>query len=213
MMDARCPQLDGFRFFYVLPLSPQRLLVEETRFSPSSALDVSGARAAVHQYAARFGEVTHVLREEVGVLPMPWAMDWESLGQRLPDGAGLVAGGYGGGFFHPATGYSLPVALRFAEQMGLRAQGGADAARWECFLRDHRAQATFALHLNRLLFTGFAETDMWGVLSRFYCLPEPLIERFYAMSSTMTDRARILVGKPPRGFSLRRALSAARGAA
>ena len=49
---------------------------------------------------------------------------------------------------------------------------------------------------------------MWGVLSRFYGLPEPLIERFYAQSSSLTDRARILLGRPPRGFSLRRALSA-----
>ncbi|MEY4575460.1 MAG: hypothetical protein RL701_163, partial [Pseudomonadota bacterium] len=76
---------------------------------------------------------------------------------------------------------------------------------WQQFTRDHRAQAAYALQLNRLLFTGFVETDMWGVLARFYHLPEDLIERFYALSSTLTDRARILIGWPPRGFSLLRA--------
>jgi lycopene beta-cyclase len=111
----------------------------------------------------------------------------------------------------------LPAALRFAEQLVGRLNAGCDTSSWDRFLREHRAQATFALHLNRLLFTGFVETDMWGVLSRFYRLPEPLIERFYAMSSTFGDRARILVGKPPRGFSVTRTLAAAwsagRGAA
>jgi lycopene beta-cyclase len=124
----------------------------------------------------------------------------------------LVAG-YRGGFFHPATGYSLPVALRFAENLCKRIGHGADTEALPRFLHEQRSQATFALHLNRLLFTGFAETDMWGVLARFYRLSEPLIERFYALSSTTSDRLRILGGRPPRGFSLVRALSAALRAA
>jgi lycopene beta-cyclase len=207
MMDARCAQLDGFRFFYVLPLSPTRLLVEETRFSLSSALSVSAGRAEVQAYAARFGEIASVVREEIGVLPMPWAMAFP---EPRPDGV-LVAG-YRGGFFHPATGYSLPVAVRFAESL-CKHLHHSDASALPRFLHEHRSQATFALHLNRLLFTGFAETDMWGVLARFYRLSEPLIERFYAMSSTTADRFRILGGRPPRGFSLVRALSAALRAA
>lgn len=207
MMDARCPQRDGYRFFYVLPLTARSLLVEETRFSLSSGLDVPRGRAAVRSYAARFGAISRVLREEVGVLPMPWSV---SFAPPAPDAA--LPAGYRGGYFHPATGYSLPAALRFAERLGALRAHGPQTPAWECFLREHRSQATFALHLNRLLFTGFAETDMWGVLSRFYRLSEPLIERFYAMSSTLADRARIMIGRPPRGFSLTRALSAARGA-
>jgi lycopene beta-cyclase len=208
MMDARCAQLDGFCFFYVLPLSPTRLLVEETRFSKTAGLAIDDARVAVHSYAERYGEIASVVREEVGVLPMPWAMDWPAPGSD----AALVAG-YRGGFFHPATGYSLPVALRFAESLCERLHHGPDAAAWQRFLRDYRSQATFALHLNRLLFTGFAETDMWGVLARFYRFSEPLIERFYALSSTTADRLRILSGRPPRGFSLVRAVRAALRAA
>src|SRR5687768_15336899 len=33
LMDARVPQTDGFRFFYVLPLAAERVLVEDTYFS------------------------------------------------------------------------------------------------------------------------------------------------------------------------------------
>lgn len=212
MMDACCSQRDGFRFFYVLPLTAQRLLVEETRFSPTSTLAVADGRAAVHSYAARFGEVSSVVREERGVLPMPWALEWSELGagaaSSFSPSQSMLEGGYRAGFFHPATGYSLPVAIRFAENLCTRIHPSSDHAAWQRFLREHRSQATFALHLNRLLFTGFAETDMWGVLARFYRLSEPLIERFYALESTTADRLRILSGWPPRGFSLVRALTA-----
>ena len=208
LMDARCTQTDGFRFFYVLPLAPARLLVEETRFSLTPALDRDAARAAVQAYAVRFGTVTRVVREEIGILPMPWSMPSAA----HPEHVALLAG-YRGGYFHPATGYSLPAAVRVAEAIGqsLREackQGELLGTSWERFLKQHHSQSRYALQLNRLLFTGFAETDMWGVLSRFYGLPEPLIERFYALSSSVADRARILLGRPPRGFSLRRALSA-----
>jgi lycopene beta-cyclase len=204
MMDAQCPQLDGYRFFYVLPLSPTRLLVEETRFSLNSTLDVDAGRAAVRAYAAQYGEIASVVRQETGVLPMPWSMRSSEL-----DPEHAIVAGYRGGFFHPATGYSLPVALRFAESLCKGLGRATDTEALLRFLQAQRSQATFALHLNRLLFTGFAETDMWGVLARFYRLSEPLIERFYALSSTTSDRLRILGGRPPRGFSLVRALSAA----
>jgi lycopene beta-cyclase len=42
------------------------------------------------------------------------------------------------------------------------------------------------------------------VLERFYRLPQPLIERFYAGEATLADKARILAGKPP--VPIRRAL-------
>jgi lycopene beta-cyclase len=45
------------------------------------------------------------------------------------------------------------------------------------------------------------------VFERFYGLPEPLIHRFYALSLSRLDRARILIGRPPRGFSLGHAMT------
>jgi lycopene beta-cyclase len=210
LMDARCAQLDGFRFFYLLPLAADRLLIEETRFSRTSALDDQAARTAIYRYAERFGAIERCVREERGILPMPWST------AALPRGhsadAALVAG-YRGGFFHPATGYSLPAALRVAEVLGEQLAHEPFGAAWQRFMRQHRAQAGYALQLNRLLFSAFAETDMWGVLARFYHLPEALIERFYAMDSSLADRARILIGKPPRGFSVLRAMSQRKGAA
>jgi len=39
VMDATVPQADGFRFVYLLPLAPDRVLVEDTYFSGSAAPD------------------------------------------------------------------------------------------------------------------------------------------------------------------------------
>jgi lycopene beta-cyclase len=210
LMDATCDQVDGFRFFYVLPLATDRLLVEETRFSLQPSLDMEAGRQAVRAYAARFGVISSCIREEHGVLPMPWSLDSVSNSSDAPaDQAEPLRAGYGGGYFHPATGYSLPAAIRIAEVFGQSAAGVSFSALWRVFARNHRIQAIYALQLNRLLFTGFAETDMWEVLARFYHLPEDLIERFYALSSSVSDCARIVIGRPPRGFSVLRALTRA----
>jgi lycopene beta-cyclase len=205
LMDATCTQSDGYRFFYVLPFAADRLLIEETRFSRSPRVDFEAARAAVNEYAARFGAIEACVREETGVLPMPWSIG-ETLSDDRTRSSPLVAG-YRGGYFHPATGYSLPAAARVAELIGEHALSEPLGTEWQRFVRRHRAQVSYALQLNRLLFSGFAETDMWAVLERFYRLPPDLIARFYALSATVPDRARILIGRPPRGFSLRRALA------
>ncbi|HEY0713964.1 MAG TPA: lycopene cyclase family protein, partial [Polyangia bacterium] len=69
-------------------------------------------------------------------------------------------------------------------------------------------RARFARRLNRLMFRAVAPEDRWGMLSRFYRLPEACIERFFALESTPLDEARILLGRPPRGVSLRAAFAA-----
>jgi len=196
LMDATVPQDDGYRFFYVLPFGPQRLLVEDTVFSRSPRLDVHALTASVLDYAKRFGEVERVVRSEQGVLPMPWSSEMTA-----PERSPLVAG-YQGGFFHPATGYSLPIALRLACLIAAHAPSDVFGPALVELVREHKQQARYAERLNALLFHAFAPADMWNVFARFYRLPDALIERFYALQLTALDRARILVGRPPKGFSL-----------
>lgn len=206
LMDATVPQRDGFRFFYTLPFGPERLLIEETYFSRSAALDPAAARASILDYAARFGSVASVVREESGVLPMPW-----SSATVAPTRSPLVAG-YRGGWFHPGTGYSAPIALRLASHLATRTPREAFDAPLTRLYRRHRSQARYAQLLNRLLFHCFAPETMWNVFARFYTLPDESIHRFYALTLTPLDRARILVGRPPRGFSLSTARQLARTA-
>lgn len=206
LMDATVAQLDGFRFFYVLPLAPDRLLVEDTYFSDTAYLDVATIRERIFEYLAAQGLVcSEILREETGVLPLPWHMD-------LDEPATPLVAGYQGGWFHPVTGYSFPVALRVAQAIAAtpaqRLPGPALLALW----RRHAGQLRFAFRLNWMLFRWFAPEQRFNVLERFYRLPMRTIRNFYAFDLSTLDRARILVGRPPRGLSWRAALSPAMSA-
>lgn len=192
LMDATVEQVGGFRFFYVLPLAPDRLLIEDTCFASTPYLDVPACRTAILAYAeARGWNIAAIIREETGVLALPLALALP------PPGAPFVAG-YAGGYFHPVTGYSFPIAARLAAAV---ATGSPDAL--VAFHRAHAAQLPFALRLNRMLFQWFAPQHRYHVLERFYRMPEATIRRFYALELTALDRARFFAGRPPRGLSLR----------
>jgi lycopene beta-cyclase len=197
LMDARVQQLDGFRFVYVLPFARRRVLIEDTYFSDGPVLDVGAVSERVLAYAAAHGfAATNVLRRESGVLPLPIR---EPL---LDDASGVVQAGYQGGWFHPTTGYSLPVALRLATTLAAHPPGAELRRALGTLRREHARQLRFAVLLNRLLFCGFEPDQRWNVLARFYGLPESTIDRFYALTTTAADRARILCGRPPPGLSL-----------
>ncbi len=208
LMDATVRQADGFRFFYVVPLARDRVLVEDTSFSRSPLLDLDAARTSIDAYARSIGidAGAECIREESGVLPMPWSRSSEI----TFEGRSPLRAGYAGGFFHPATGYSLPIALRLALHVAAHRSEDMFGPDFAQLVQRHKSQARYAQELNRLLFHCFAPDEMWNVFARFYRLPEPLIARFYALSLTRWDQARILVGRPPRGFSLTHALAASR---
>ena len=203
VMDATVAQRDGYRFLYVLPLGARRVLVEDTSFSDSPQLDVAGLRAGALAYAEANGlGGGRVVRDEQGVLPMPF----RGQGPR-PWRSGPLQAGYRGGWLHAATGYSFPIALRLAElvsRLEPEELFGTELAR---LAADVRFQSRFAYRLNHLLFHWFLPEGRTGVFERFYRLPEATIERFYALRTTRGDRFRILVGRPPRGLSLRARLS------
>jgi lycopene beta-cyclase len=200
LMDATLPQDEGFRFMYVLPLGPERLLVEDTYVTDAPFLDRGALRGRVLRYAAEQGwEIEAVEREESGVLPLPWKGR-----QEFPLHGPLLAG-YQGGWFHPVTGYSFPIALRLACALA-RAPLANPRAALKALARAQRAQRGYCQFLNRMFFCWYPPEQRHHVLARFYRLPEPTIRRFYALALSAGDRLRILVGRPPRGLSLRRAL-------
>ena len=197
LMDATVDQIDGFRFVYLLPFSPNSLLVEDTYFCDRPAIDRDALRGRVRDYLDRKGlEVASEIREEVGCLPLPWAGNQVSI--RAP-----LRAGYAGGWFHPATGYSFPVALRLAECIASSPPGELAGSGLRALAKEQRKQVAYCHRLNHMVFHWFAPADRRNVFERFYRLPESLIRRFYALELSAGDRARILLGRPPRGFSLR----------
>jgi lycopene beta-cyclase len=213
VMDATVPQDgDGFRFMYVLPLGDTgRVLFEDTSFSDGPDLDLHGRRLAIDAYLrARGLRIAQVHREESGVLPMPSNNPTPSPAatpRSGPPRAGLAIG-YAGGLFHAGTGYSLPIAAATAVALAT-GKAGADpeAALRPIRERMHAQNRYFAL-LNRLMFAGVAPASRWRIFARFYGLPAATIARFYAARTTLGDRARMLVGRPPPGFRWRSLLPA-----
>jgi lycopene beta-cyclase len=198
VMDATVPQLDGYRFLYVLPLGPDRLMIEDTRYSDGPALDRVAIGLEIDAYAAQNGwAVAQVEREEEGVLPIALAGDIDAYWAQATPGVPEV--GLRSALFQPTTGYSLPDAARTAEAIAAAPDLTSAAIRT---LTETTSKAAWNARgyyrlLNRMMFRACEPNQRYRVLERFYRLPQPLIERFYASDATMGDKIRILTGKPP----------------
>lgn len=211
IMDAAVPQIDGFRFAYLLPLSPKELLIEDTYYSSSPLLEPQAIGSHLDELADRITNGSgKFVSEEQGVLPVVIDGDLDDL---WPATDQLPRLGLAGGFFHPTTGYSLPDAVANAvlltEEKDLRSQAVARRLRYraESLWRERR----FFQLLNRMLFKAAEPADRYRVLEHFYRLPPAVISRFYAARLTALDKFRILTGRPP--VPIGRALSSLRSRA
>ncbi len=198
IMDATVEQFDGYRFVYLLPFAADRLLVEDTYYSASAALDPAALEARALAYAAAQGwRVAEVLAREQGVLPIALGGDLEAyLAEADP---ALPEVGLRAPLFHPVTGYSLPEAAALAHDLAAAPEltSASVAARVRAQVRQRWREGGFLRMLNRMMFLAAEPADRYRVLERFYRLPEPLIERFYAGRPSLSDRLRILTGAPP----------------
>ncbi|MDM7457825.1 MAG: lycopene beta-cyclase CrtY [Paracoccus sp. (in: a-proteobacteria)] len=197
IMDATVTQEDGYRFIYLLPFTPTRILIEDTRYSDGDGLNDADLARSSLDYAAAQGWTGREMRRERGILPIALAHD--AAGFWRDHAAGPVPVGLRAGFFHPVTGYSLPVAVQVADVIAALPEPTTETLR--AAVRDfglkRARQDRFLRLLNRMLFRGCPGPGRYRLLQRFYRLPEPLIERFYAGRLTWADRLRIVTGKPP----------------
>lgn len=195
IMDGRVRQQDGYRFIYLLPFGPNELMIEDTYYSDTPALDPVGLAAAIDAVAADFGSSPKMIDQETGVLPVVIDGDVRALWK----GSGVPLLGIRGGFFHPTTGYSLPDAaanaLFLARQKSFNPQSIFKAVS-DRALQAWQRRRFFQL-LNRMLFRAADPDERYRILQHFYRLPESTIARFYAAELTTMDKVRILSGRPP----------------
>ncbi|MGY1581139.1 lycopene cyclase family protein [Streptomyces sp. MN13] len=120
LMDFRVPQpRHGLAFGYVLPLAPDRALVEYTEFS-RTPLTTTAYEAALARYCddtLKLGSYT-VESAEQGVIPMTDA--------RFPrrTGPAIFRIGTAGGATRPATGYTFAAVQRQARAVAAALHGG-----------------------------------------------------------------------------------------
>jgi lycopene beta-cyclase len=201
LIDATCPQLDGFRFFYLLPWDQTRLLVEETFYSDTSELNEERISRSIKSYIERRGwTIKSIDREERGVIPVP--LTAESITTGVAGEPVLL--GSRAGFFHATTGFSLPDAVRFAEFLAKAPEITTQSARDSLakFRRPWLSRQRFYRLMNRLLFQASEPALRYTILQKFYEHTDDVIQRFYGGRTTWTDRVRILSGKPPVPVSL-----------
>ena len=197
IMDASVEQVDGYRFVYVLPLGDREIFVEDTYYSDAPQFEATEIHRRIALYAERQGwAVDAVVHEESGVLPVVKGGDFTRF---WPPGDPLARTGIRSGLFHAVTGYSLPMAVALATDLARGSHAdGADLAR---IIRNraerHWRRQGFYRLLGRLLFDAASPPERRRIFERFYRLPAPLIERFYAGDSTPADKIRILCGRPP----------------
>ncbi len=206
IMDATVEQSDGYRFVYSLPFTSTELLVEDTYYSTSPALDDAAIGAGLDAQLAKLAPgPAEQVEQERGVLPVLLGGSVDALWN---EGAAVPRLGLRGGFFHPTTGYSLPDAVRNAVLLADQAELST-AALYDLFHQRARRlwkERKYFQLLNRMLFHGADPAGRYRVLEHFYRLPEPVIGRFYAGELTAADKVRILSGRPP--VPITRAVSA-----
>jgi lycopene beta-cyclase len=178
-----------------------RAAIKDTPYSDTPDVSVVRARRAILEYARAAGwRVREVTREEVGCLPIPLGgtlAEWVATAG--PAAPGVLRAGVGAGLFHATTGYSLPFAVRFAEEIGgrLLAGDGGVAATAEQMATREWERGRYLRFLNRMLFRAANPAHRYRVFEKFYRFDEPLIARFYAARLTPMDQVRILTGRPP----------------
>ena len=198
VMDATVEQVDGYRFVYCLPFGTDEIFIEDTYYSDSPMIDHAALADRIGAYARSQGwRIERVVHEEQGVLPVVAAGDWDAFWRS--SGGQMARAGTRAGLFHPVTSYSVSEAVRFAlalaQQPDLTHAPLADfSERWA---RRHWQRSSFGRLLSAMLFQAAEPLLRYRMMEHFYRLDTRLIERFYAGRSTLLDRARIFLGKPP----------------
>lgn len=198
IMDATVEQPGAYRFVYVLPLGPQDIFVEDTYYADEPVLDRALLSARIAAYCASHGWSGETVAEETGVLPVVTGGDFAAYrrGLAVP---GVSLAGARGGFTHPLTSYTTPIAVANALAIARHAHLAGDelAQLVDRRANDHWRATRFYRMLGKMLFDAAEPERRYKIFERFYRLPEPLIERFYAARSTRLDQLRTLTGKPP----------------
>ena len=214
IMDAsiaqHAPSGNGsaYRFMYVLPLADDELFFEDTYYDENRTMDDSLLSRRIDQYAADMGFADGVeIGRETGILPVITGGDFNAYRASI-DAPGVAMAGARGGFSHPLTSYTIPIAVENALAIASHAHlPGPQLAQFvEGRADEHWRKTAIYRALGRMLFKAAEPERRVNIFQRFYQLPEELIERFYACRTTLPDQVRILSGKPP--VSILRAIRA-----
>lgn len=190
LIDATIEQHDGFRFMQCIPSSETRMRVTDCYFSDSLDLSLETSRQRIEAYVAlRRWKPAEVEREETLSLPVPLGGDFGSFWR--VGGARVAKIGMRGGFFHPATGSTLPDAVRTALLLAKQRDFTGEALH-DLFEREASAHWRNREHyrsFNGALFG--AGQDRRKLFDELYQQDPGLITRFHSEQLGVLERMRV----------------------
>lgn len=191
LMDFAAASHDEVRFTYLLPMTPERALVETTVFGtqPRHAAALAARQlSAVEKYCG--GASYEVHRTESGLLPMGWQT------RRTASKGSFVAAGIMHGGARPASGYAFERIQRWASETAHRLRrGGAP--------KPHRSDPLPTRTMDRLLLQVLrARPDLGPQLfvDLFSRADPGRIIRFLSDKGTLVDHLAMINALPARPF-------------
>jgi lycopene beta-cyclase len=181
-------------FTYVLPLAPDRALIETTLFHPQPQHPEDLQERQRQSVAQRCeGAPYRIVRSESGILPMGL--------RRVPlePRGGYVLAGLMGGGARPATGYAFQRIQRWAERCALALREGHDPV-------THAADPRLTQWMDRLFLEvlNAEPSSAPDLFTRLFAhVPTPRLVRFLSDRASLLDRGAV-VSALPAGLFIRR---------
>ena len=199
VFDPSCVELMDFAhdspgavaFTYVLPLSPDRALVETTPFDPQPRGPADLARRQQQAVQRLCGDAqTFVARTEAGILPMGMTQPATALSGAL--GPGHLRAGLMSGAARPATGYAFQRIQRWADGCSAALRRGQAAS-------GHTPDPLLTRLMDRLFLDVLRTHPERGpelFMRLFARTTTPRIVRFLSDRATFMDRVAVAASLP-----------------
>ncbi len=214
LMDARVPQMDGFRFFSTIPLDDETIYVQESFLSSTPHLNPHRMTRSLLAYVQRLGfepdPRTPILRQEEALIPLPLFAFPDDRAIKIND---LYTSGHGenfidrspiqissaNGWYHPTIGQAVSDAIRVAEFIASqpRLRTGPVRTAMREFRYHWVKQQAFYRTFNRMLFKASEPSLRHLAFDRLFSLKDDLIGRFLSGESSSADATKIFANKPP----------------
>ncbi len=193
LMDARCPQSNGFQYFSTYPVGPQELYIEGVMHSDSPSFDSIFLRGQVLKFLAYRGwDIQQVKGAWWNTIPLPMKIPASRIMQLSamdPAPIGLEAQ-----IYNYATGYSLPYLCDLSHQIAISGRWSSGLAK--AILKKFESQfiltQDFNLVVNRILFKKGDPADQYLFYRNLFELDLETVRGFLSSQLRKTQRLSLL---------------------
>lgn len=205
-IDACVSQIDGFRFFSVLPIGTNNLFIRDNYYSNHPVLKTERIQTEILNYADnRNWKIKSIIRSEQASLPLPLKQKKiKSSASRLDHAlvsseAPIALIGKCSPVEPTHIGFTFSNSVKQIESI-VNSSNLTPKSMQKCLVKTNsniQSYSGFLILLNNLMFNGMQSNMRYRLLQYLYRQPQELIDRVNSNCSNALDRFRILFGKLP----------------